>query len=217
MRLVNRPVARLVAAGMMVLPALCLGQATNSHAPPNTGHIKHIEGAVVRVDGNELLLKAKGGTTETYQLAPMVQLLRSRPGQLSDLGTGRFVGCTNLYGQSDRRVAEECHIFPEGMRGFAGDGSDADSANDAEISGTITEVRDAAGAVTGTAHRILIQILRKGGTATMAVSPVTVITVLSVGDAAALKPGATVRGMAQQAVDGTEVIQTLSVVSAGHG
>ncbi len=43
----------------------------------------------------------------------------------------------------------------------------------------------------------------------MAVSPVTIVAVLSAGDASALKPGALVTGISQQAVDGTGVIQTI--------
>jgi hypothetical protein len=47
----------------------------------------------------------------------------------------------------------------------------------------------------------------------MPVSSVTVITILSVGDTSALKSGVKVRGMSQQAVDGTGVIQWLTILA----
>lgn len=218
MRIASLHVRGLVIAGLTVLPAVCSAQTTSSHAPPNTGHTKLVAGTLARVDGNELLLKAKGGTTETYQLAPQARLLRSRPGQISDLRAGKFVGCTNLYGESEKRVAEECHIFPDGAQDSAGaDSNDAGSVNSPEVSGPITDVHDDRAPGAGDARRFVIQMARNGGTASMAVTAVTVVTVLSLSDAAALKPGAKVRGIAQQAMDGTEVIQTLTVISADHG
>jgi hypothetical protein len=214
MRLTQRYVLGFLIAWLTLLPLPGRGQTTASHAPPNTEHTKRIEGTVTRVDGSEFLLQAKGGTTETYQLSPSVQIVRSRPGRMSDLSVGKFVGCTNLYGQSTQKVlAGECHIFPEGMQGFAENHGDAESPANSEINGTITDVRDDAGAAQGKGQGILIQISRNGSTS-MPVSSVTVITVLSVGDASGLKPGAKVRGLSQQAVDGTGVIQWINVLSA---
>jgi hypothetical protein len=215
MRFTPRYVLGFLIAWLTVLPLPGLGQTTTSHAPPNTGHTKRIEGTVTRVDGNEFLLQAKGGTTETYQLSPAVQIVRSRPGRLSDLSPGKFVGCTNLYGQSTQKVvAGDCHIFPEGIQGFAEDHGDAESPANSETNGTITDVRDDAGAAQGKGQGAVIQISHQGASTAMPVSSVTVITVLSVGDASALKPGAKVRGMSQQAVDGTGVIQWLTVLAA---
>jgi hypothetical protein len=215
MRLTPRYVLGFLIACLTLLPLPGLGQTTASHAPPNTGHTKRIEGTIARVDGNEFLLQAKGGTTETYQLSPTAQIVRSRPGRMSDLSPGKFVGCTNLYGQSTQKVvAGECHIFPDRMQGFAQDHGDAESPANSETNGTITDVRNDAGAAQGKAQGTVIQISRKDGSTAMPVSSVTVITVLSIGDASALKPGAKVRGMSQQAVDGTGVIQWLTVLSA---
>jgi len=195
-----------------VLPLSAYGQATDSHAPPNTEHTKRIEGTITRLDGNELLLKAKGGTTETYQLSPAVQIARSRPGQMSDLTAGRFVGCINLYGQSERKVAGECSILPDGLRALVANHGDAVSAESSWISGTIHDVRDDAD-TQATGHRILISIADKDHATPMAVTPVTKITILSAGDASVLRRGVQVRGVSQQAVDGTQVIQTLTAIT----
>jgi hypothetical protein len=212
MQFTGRCVLGFLSVWSVLLPLPGFGQMTQSHAPPNTEHIKRFEGTVARLDGNELLLKAKGGTTETYQLSPALQIVRSRPGQVSDLSSGKLVGCTNLYGKSEKLVAGECHVFAENMHDPAGDRNIADATNSSQINGLITDVKDDATAVPGSGHRILIQISRKEGIVTMAASTVTVVTVLSPGDASALKPGAKVSGISQQAVDGTGVIQTLTIL-----
>jgi hypothetical protein len=207
MRMTGQCIVGFLSACSALLPLPGFAQMTQSHAPPNTGHTKRFEGTVARIDGNELLLTAKGGTTESYQLAPALQIIRSGPGQVSDLSSGKLVGCTNLYGQSEKMVAGECHVFAENMRDPAADSS--------QINGMITDVRNDTSAVQGTGRRILIQISRKEGIVTMAASSVTVVTLLSPGDASALKPGAKVGGISQQAVDGTGVIQTITILSTG--
>src|ERR1700729_3809647 len=113
MRLNARYVLTLLSGWIAFLPPPSFGQATASHAPPNTPNTKRIEGTVARIDGNELLLKVKGGTTETYQLAPSIQLVAARAGQMSDLSLGKFAGCTSIYSHGDKVLAGECHIFSD--------------------------------------------------------------------------------------------------------
>jgi hypothetical protein len=201
-----------LSACITLLPLLTHGQGTNSHAPPNTAHTKRIEGTVARIDGNELLLKVRGGTTETYQLSPDVRIARSRSAQMSDLTAGIFVGCINLYGQSEKKVAGECSILPDGLHALVENRDDAAAAQSGWVSGTITDVRDDA-AVQAKGNGIWIQISDNGHAMTMAVTRVTRITILSAADASVLKPGMKVRGVSQQAVDGTEVVQTLTAVA----
>jgi hypothetical protein len=212
MRVTVRHVLGSLSIGFILLPVSGFGQTTDSHAPPNTEHTKRIDGTVARVDGNEFLLKAKGGTTETYQLSPVVKVVRSHAGQISDLSKGRYVECTNLYGDSAKVVAGDCRIFPEGMHGFGTDRQDAGSAPSPEVGGTISDVRDDAGTPQGGGKRVMLQIAGDGGSTTMPVTQVTIISVLSAGDASALKAGVHVRGLSQQAADGTGVIQWLTVL-----
>ena len=211
MRLPVRYLLGFLSVCVTTLPLVGHGQATNSHAPPNTAHTKRIQGTIARVDRNELLLKVKGGTTETYQLSPAVQIARSQAAQMADLTAGKFVGCINLYGQSDRKVAGECSILPDGLRGLVENRDDVASAESAWISGTITDVRDDTDAQ-AKGRSIWIQISGKDHATAMAVTPVTRVTILSASDASTLRPGTKVQGVSQQAVDGTEVIQTLTVV-----
>jgi hypothetical protein len=216
MRLSARYVT-LLSAWIAFLPPPGVGQTTASHAPPNTPNTKQIEGTVARVDGNELLLKVKGGTTETYQLAPSIQLVLARPGVMSDLSSGKSVGCTSIYSQGTKALAGECHIFPDGMRKFAVGRGTTEASSTPTISGSITDVRDNVDATKAAPRSILIQISGAEGATTMTVSSLTEINVIRPGDASALKPGAKVRGISQQAADGTGVIQTLTIMPAGEG
>jgi hypothetical protein len=214
--LTGRRVLGLLSAWIVLLPLPGVAQMTQSHAPPNTEHTKRIEGTLARIDGNELLLKSAGGTTETYQLSPALQILRSHPGQISDLSTGKLVSCTNLYGQSEKMAAGECRVFAPNIRDPAGDRGNPDPTNFSVINGRIADVTDDARAAQGNGQRILMQISRTAGIITMAATSATVVTLLEPADASALKPGAKVIGVSQQAVDGTGVIQTLTVLSPGQ-
>jgi hypothetical protein len=213
MRLKARHVLSLLGVWLTLLPPPSFGQAAASHAPPNTPNTKRIEGTVARVDGNELLLKVKGGTTETYQLAPSVQLVASRPGQMADLSSGKFAGCTSIYSQGDKVLAGECHIFSEGTHGFAQGHGTPDASGTSTIDGTIADVRDNVAADKSKGRSILLQISSKDGTTTMTVSSLTEITVVRPADASVLKPGAKVHGISEQAADGTGVIQLLTIMS----
>ena len=219
-RLHARWVLGFLIASVAFLAPPGFAQGTASHAPPNTPNTKRIEGTVTRVDGNELLLKVKGGTTETYQLAPSVQLGLARPALMSDLSPGKSVSCTSIYSEGAKVLAGECRILPDGMHEFMQAHGTPDTANTTTISGTITDVRDDTEGVNAKARRILVQISYPTGQTTMTVSSLTAISVITPGNASALKPGATVRGLSQQAADGTGVIQMLMILSAdrdNHG
>ncbi len=216
-RLHARRILRFLIAGVVFMTPTGFAQTTPSHAPPNTPITKRIEGALARIDGNELLLKVKGGTTETYQLSPSVQLVLARPGLMSDLSSGKSVGCTSIYNQDGKVLAGECHLYTDGSHEFSGDHAIAGASSTPVISGTITAVRDNVEAAKGSARSILIQIAGEQGATTVIVSSLTQITVTRPGDASALKPGAAVHGISEQAVDGTGVIQMLTIMSSPQG
>jgi hypothetical protein len=199
---------------MALLPLVSFGQTTPSHAPPNTPNIKHVEGTVARVDGNEFLLRVKGGTTETYQLSPSVQIVLSRRGLIADLTPGKFAGCTGIYNDGAAELASECHVFSDGMHGFAQGHGPIQASSTPTIDGTITDVRANLSAENGKGAHLLMRIGDQKGATTMKVSSLTEITVIKPGDASALKPGAKVRGISEQAVDGTGVIQMLTILAA---
>ncbi len=212
----SRHVLGLLGAGALLLSLPGFGQ-TASHAPPNTPNAKRIEGTIARVDGNELLLKVKGGTTETYQLSPAVQMIRSRPGQMSDLSAGKIVGCTSIYNQGGTVLAGECHISPDGMQGIEETHGTTQTADADTINGTVTDVRNDGDSAPGKIRRIFVQITYREGATVLTVTSLTKIYVITAGDASALKPGVRVRGVSQQGADGTGVIQRLTIMTAGRG
>jgi hypothetical protein len=209
-----RSIPGLLSACLALLPLVSIGQSTPSHAPPNTPNIKRIEGTLARVDGNEILLKVKGGTTETYQLSPAVQIVLARPGSIADLTPGESAGCTSIYNNGTAQLASECHVFSEEMHGFAGDQGPVQGSSTPTIEGTITDVRTDPEAYNGNETRLLVRIGAQGLATTMKVSSLTEITLIKSGDASALKRGAKVRGISEQAVDGTGVIQMLTIIVA---
>jgi hypothetical protein len=210
-----RPVPALLSACLALVSLGSIAQTTPSHAPPNTPNIKHIEGTVARVDGNEFLLRVKGGTTETYQLSPAVQIVLARRGLMADLSPGKYAGCTGIYNDGAAELASECHVFSDGMHGFAQDHGPTQASNTPTIEGTITDVEANSSADNGKGAQLLVRIGDQGSTTTMKVSSLTEITVIRPGDASALKPGAKVRGISERAVDGTGVIQMLTIIAAG--
>jgi hypothetical protein len=212
-----RSVPVLLSVCLALLPLVSIGQTAPSHAPPNTPNIKRIEGTVARVDGNEFLLRVKGGTTETYQLSPAVQIALSRPGLMTDLSLGESAGCTGIYNDGAAELASECHVFSEGMHGFAQGPGPSQSSSTPAIEGTITDVRANLSADNGKGTHLLVRIGDQERATTMKVSSLTEITVIQPGDPSALKTGAKVRGISEQAVDGTGVIQMLTIMAAGPG
>jgi hypothetical protein len=210
-----RFVPGLLIACFALLPLASVGQTTPSHAPPNTPNIKRVEGTVARVDGNEFLLRVKGGTTETYQLSPAVQIVLARRGSMMDLTRGRSAGCTGIYNDGAAELASECHVFSEGMHGFDQNHGPIQASTTPTIEGTIADVQADSSPDTGKGTYLLVQIGDHGSATTMKVSSLTEITVIRPGNASALKPGAKVRGISEQAVDGTGVIQMLTVMAAG--
>jgi hypothetical protein len=216
MRLNTRRVLGLLGVWLSIVPPMGAAQMTASHAPPNTPNVKRIDGTVARVDGNEILLRVKGGTTETYQLSPAVQIWLARPAQMTDLSPGAAAGCTSVYNDGATVLASECHIFPDGMPGVAAGSSPTQASSTPIVEGTVTDVNEAVGAYKGKGRHLLIRIADPGGkTTTMTISSLTEITTVKPGDASALKVGARVRGISQQAADGTGVIQVLTIMAAG--
>jgi hypothetical protein len=194
-------------AAMLAVPALVQAAPAN----PFQGFMR-FTGTVERVDGREFLIRGPGGTTATYELPPSVRITTSRPGRMSELTAGRFVGCTAVKGHAGKLYATECHIFPESMRGVGEGHNPMGPPNTTMTNGDI--VRDARGEVRtaqGTAEGRILHISYKGGAQNIEVSPQTHLTVIEQGSAALLKPGAKVMGASRRAADGSDVVQMLDV------
>ncbi len=208
-------------------------QADTAHAPPNTQNAKAIEGRIARIDHDEFMLAVKGGTTETYQLSPAAEITRSRRAHLDDLKLGELVGCTAVENQDRELVATECELLPSGLRDRPPGRHAVGSPLTSSITGNITQVdpgpaRLPAGSLDGStatggtpnparARTLLIRIGHPGGSEQLLVSSLTDIRRLASADPTAIRPGARVRGLSQEAQDGTGVVQRLSVLDPSGG
>lgn len=192
---------------LLALPAL----AEAAPANPFQG-LTRIDGTVERVDGREFLIRGPGGTTATYELAPSARITTSRRGTLSDLGPGKFVGCTAVKSRDDKLNATECHIFPPSMRGLGEGHNPMGPPNTTMTNGDIaTQTRGEVRTAQGTSEGTVLHVTYKGGAQNIAVSPQTHITVIEQGSASLIKPGVKVMGASRHAADGTDVVQMLAV------
>jgi hypothetical protein len=194
-----------------------LAQTNPSHAPPNTQNAKPIEGQIARVDRDEFLLTVKGGTTETYQLSPAVQILRARRGSIADLSVGKRVRCIAVQSPGGALTATDCSIYPEGVGGPDEGHNVMPAPITSMTSGHITDVTvTQPNSAPRRDGNVMLQIAYSAGTQKMMVSSLTEIRLMSLADRSAVRPGARVRGVSQQAADGTGVVQALTVLSGDH-
>ena len=190
-----------------VLPVLAQAAPSN----PFLG-LTRFSGTVERVDGREFLIRGERGTTATYELAPSARITTSRRGRMSELASGKFVGCTAVQGHDGKLYATECHIFPESMRGVGEGHNPMGPPNTSMTNGAISmQTRGRVRTAKGSAEGTVLHITYKGGAQNIEVSPQTHVTVIEHGSAALLKPGAQVRGASHRAPDGTDVVQMLDV------
>jgi hypothetical protein len=201
---------------VLALPIAAQSSANSASTKPPTPNamsgLARLTGTVKRVDGKELLLEGPGGTTATYVLAKSVRITTASPGALSDLRSGKFVGCTAVKGQDGKLLATECHIFPESMRGV-GEGHNPMGPPDTTMTnGNISTMTNGqVQTTTGTAAGAVLKVSYAGGAQDIEVSPLTHVTVIATGDASLLKPGARVMGASRKLPDGTQQIEMLNV------
>jgi hypothetical protein len=76
-----------------------------------------VRGAIERVDGNTLLIKARDGADVKVVLASNALIVAIVKASMADIKQGSFVGVTGMPQADGSQRAIEVHIFPESMRG----------------------------------------------------------------------------------------------------
>src|SRR5258705_394503 len=76
-----------------------------------------VRGAVEKVDGNTLSVKADDGAVVTLTLTNDAQVVGVVKATLADVKEGSFVGSAAMPQPDGTQKALEVHIFPEAMRG----------------------------------------------------------------------------------------------------
>ena len=182
----------LAAAGLialLVVPAL-------AQTPPANPPVR-IRGTVDKLDGQNLAVKTRDGSSLTVALAPDYKVAVLVKKSLSDIKQNDYVASTGMKGKDDKIHAIEVRIFPEAMRG----GGEGQYGWDLAPDSVMTNAT-----VTGTAKMGDGQVLTvtyKGATSDYIVDASCPIYGYADGDASLLKPGAAVFIVAQKKPDGT--------------
>ena len=145
-----------------------------------------VRGAIVSVDGANVVVKTRAGESINFHLKDQQRIDAVIPAQLSDIKPGVFVGAAAMPGADGTLTAMEVHIFPEAARG-TGEGfrpfdlAPGSSMTNANISAMIDSVSGPK-----------LTLTYKGGEQTVVVDKSTPIVTFAPGEAADLKPGASV-------------------------
>jgi hypothetical protein len=105
----------LAIAGLVALAPV----ATLAVGPPT-----NVRGTIVRVDGDTIEIKERGGAPAKVHLASNAKIASVAKATLSDIKPGAFIGTAATPRTDGTLQAIEVHIFPESMRG-AGEGTRA--------------------------------------------------------------------------------------------
>jgi outer membrane lipoprotein SlyB len=106
--------SRVNGAGM-AFAAVCLLAATTAsaqNAPPT-----RVRGTIASISGQDLMVKARDGTTVAIKLAPDYTVTAVVKADMADITVGKFVGIAALPQGSEPEKALEVLVFPEAARG----------------------------------------------------------------------------------------------------
>jgi len=175
------PLLLVALAGLVALPALA------QNAPQGTP--VQVRGTVDKLDGKNLIVKARDGQTQTVILADNARVIALVKKTVADFKPGDTVASTGVKGADGKLHAIEVRILPQpfadGGRQFAWDLSPNSVMTNATV-GTITKTPDGA----------VFHVTFKGGEADYSIGPDT--AVLGNGPASVndLKPGVAVVALA---------------------
>jgi hypothetical protein len=143
-----------------------------------------IRGAIVSVDGPNVVVRTRAGESVHLRLKDGQEITAVVPAALTDVKPGVFVGVAAMPAGDGALKAMEVHIFPEAQRG-TGEGfrpfdlAPGSSMTNANISAMIDTVSGPK-----------LTLTYKGGEQTIIVDKSTPIVTFAPGEAGDLKPGA---------------------------
>jgi hypothetical protein len=156
-----------------------------------------VRGAIEKVDGNTLSVKADDGAVVTLTLTGDAQVVGVIKATLADVKAGSFVGSAAMPQPDGSQKALEVHIFAESQRGTGEGHRPFNVPNSTMTNGTVGDM------VTASDGQSLT-VKYKGGEKKIVVPPGVPIVRYEVGDRSELKPGARVTATnAVKKADGT--------------
>ena len=180
--------------GMTALLIAAVSAAALAQAPANPP--VRVRGTVEKIDGQNLLVKARNGENVTIKLPDNFVVMGITKGSLADVSSGKFIGTTTVGERDGALVALEVHIFPENMRGTGEGHYDWDLRPSSKMTNA-----NVANVVSMGQDRILT-VQYKGGEKKILVPQDAVIVVFTPVDRSELKPGAHIFATSQRQHDG---------------
>jgi hypothetical protein len=207
--------ALITAFGLMLCiggSAAVLAQAPASSAPPNpfAGLIR-FNGTVTSAGAAGFVIHSDQGSDVKLTFADKPNIMVSAKGTVTDLGAGKFVGCTAVKRADNLLHATECHIFPESMRGMGEGHNPMGPPNTTMTNGNVSALTNGQVAANSGGASSVITVTYKGGQQSIHVGADTDITKIDAGTPAMVKPGAKVMGAAKPAADGSAQVVFLSL------
>jgi hypothetical protein len=189
-----------------------LAQAPASSAPPNpfAGLIR-FNGTVTSAGAAGFVIHSDQGSDVKLTFADKPNIMVSAKGTVTDLGAGKFVGCTAVKRADNLLHATECHIFPESMRGMGEGHNPMGPPNTTMTNGNVSALTNGQVAANSGGASSVITVTYKGGQQSIHVGADTDITKIDAGTPAMVKPGVKVMGAAKPAADGSAQVVFLSL------
>jgi hypothetical protein len=185
-----RPTPLLAA---LLLLSLAL-PATAQNQPEGTPI--YVRGTVEKLDGQNLSVKERDGSTVAVTLAPNTTVATLVKKSVADIKPGDFVASTGIKGKDGKLHAIEARIMPaptpDGGRQYAWDLMPDSVMTNATV-GTVTQVSDGA----------VLHVTFKGGESEYTIGPDVPVFATAPGDMTLVKPGAAIFVIARKHPDGS--------------
>jgi hypothetical protein len=166
-----------IVAGVAALAAASLSCADAQQ--PQTVRIR---GAIEKVDGDRVVVKANDGADVTLTLTADAKIVDVVKASLADVKPGSFVGSAAMPQPDGSQKALEVHIFAESQRGTGEGHRPYTIPNSTMTNGTVGDLVTATGGGT-------LTVKYKGGEKTIVVPPDVPVVRYEIGDRGELKPG----------------------------
>jgi len=176
--------------GLLAVPGL-------AQTPPPEGTPTRLRGTVEKLDGQNLVIKARDGQPQTIVLAANVTVVTLVKKTVGDIKAGDYVASTGVKGTDGKIHAVEVRIFPEAMRG----GNEGQFPWDLMPDSVMTNAT--VGKITEAPQGPMLHVTFKGGESDYTVGPEVPVLTYGPGDVALLKPGIAVFIGALKKPDGT--------------
>ncbi len=191
--------------GVAGLVLLCAVSEAWAQRPPT----ERLRGAIERIDGSKLTVKAGDGRAVSVTLTDDVRVTAVIKTSFADIKEGSYIGSGAMPQADGSQKAVEVHIFAESQRG-TGDGH---RPWDGAPNGTMTN--GAAGNVVTGVDGLTLTVKYKDGEKKLIVTPETPIVRYELADRGELQPGASVSINAIKKSDGSLEAPRVSVFRGG--